>query len=272
MSQDLDEIALGHVVKLRGHLPASAASAWADEQARPAEALVAIERAAKRFADAPRALFRCRGEACREAAGSVDVRADLPVIDTGCQGNCEHAPMATLMFDGASRSFGGLGTPDAWAAVEVFAGRCAKEGTALVEDGAVRSFLFDPMHAEHGPDLSAFAFLQGHFRGTGHYAVGKHSFHKEVIGRWEASGAALCLRMEVAYPLPRGGVDAHEACVWVTPERDGDFWLGYAITDGGATRQYRYAVDPQTGALYFEDRPPGHGHSAKDRAQVADPQ
>jgi hypothetical protein len=262
---EIGRAALGHLVAKRGHLSETSADAWVSSQSDPRAAREALARAAQHFAAGDRQLFLCRGEACRPAPDSADAAARAGVLscDTGCQGECERGPMATLLFDGAARSFGGLDTREAWRDLNAYIARCVAAGSALVEDGAAKALRFDPDHPETGPDLAPFAFLHGHFRGEGVYGTSGRSFRKEVIGRWEAGGAALSLRMEVAYPLPSGGVDAHEALVLVTPERDGEFWIGRAITDGGVTQAFRYAFDADSGALHFSDRPPGHGHSAK---------
>lgn len=233
----------------------------------------ALRQATARFEANPRAIYRCRGETCRRLDPDPLTHPpdELPLRTSGCQGHCEAGPRATLCFDGAQRAFGPL-DHEAWLKIDQLLRRAQREDTLLVDDDPTRDFSFDPVHAHSTPDLSDFEFLVGNFRGEGHYGESERPFRKQVAGRWVAGGSAIALRMEVAYPLPGGGVDAHEGLVVIGAERSGDDFLGRAWTDGGSCLEYRYQIDPDSGALVFSDRPPGHGHSARRARKLLVPQ
>jgi len=272
----IDE-ALGVLLEYGGHLGDSEDSGapelpdpWKERILRSGAALSesvaleALEKASARFEADPRAIYRCRGETCRRL--DPDPLAQPPdalrLRTSGCQGHCEAAPRATLCFDGAQRAFGPL-DDRAWQKINELLRRAQREDTLLVDDDPTLDFSFDPVHAHSAPDLSDFEFLVGNFRGEGHYGETERPFRKQVAGRWVAGGSAIALRMEVAYPLPGGGIDAHQGLVVIGAERSGDDFLGHAWTDGGSCLEYRYQIDAQSGALVFSDRPPGHGHSAR---------
>ncbi len=226
-------------------------------------AQLALDEAKARYAAQPRALVLCRGSECRraEAASGGAENSPIPILESGCQGHCEDGPRGTLLFDGGQRAFRRLDPEGLQRVVELIE-RAVEENTLLVDRDPALPVTFDPVHDHSAPDLSAFGFLVGQFRGEGSYARGQ-SFRKEVVGRWAAGGSAVTLRMEVSYPLPRGGVDSHQGLVVIGAERDGEDWIGRSWTDGGHAAEHRYRVDPGSGAVVFADRPPGHGHSAK---------
>ena len=117
----------------------------------------------------------------------------------------------------------------------------------LVHDPEERQQLLQPLR-----------FLIGHFRGEGRYANRAGTFHKEVIGTWEAGGRFVGLRMSLTYPLQDGRQDNHEALVIVgTASTPGQF-TAQAYTDGGDIITHQLERDGE--AFVFPDRPPtGHG-------------
>ena len=82
-----------------------------------------------------------------------------------------------------------------------------------------------------------------------------------MIGSWQAGGAAIILRMAVAYPLQEGGVDVHEAFVLIAPHQDHNRLVGRAVTDGGRYIEYLYRIDLSSGSIEFDDQSPDHGDS-----------
>lgn len=264
----LETRTLAALIGAHGHLGDDPERALGERvEGAPREELTpALREARDELERNPRAIFLCAGRDCRAAAADplasgFDADA-LPVIETACQGFCDHAPVATLHWHGRMRSFGALHTRRERERVAAFASRCHAAGGLLADDGAALDQRFDPQHDRDAEPLAAFGFLIGHFRGVGWLGPQCRPFEKEVVGRWEAGGRAVCLRMEVAYPLSAGGVDCHEALVVIAPDgaAAGGF-SGRAVTDGGRSLGYDYEIDA-SGTVLFEDRPPGHGHDA----------
>ena len=219
-----------------------------------------LQAARARFAQGDAHWFPCAGDACRAARAGVATGADPPYVvsETTCQGPCDHAPVGVFRvgdrvetlrgFDAASDAF------DAWLRSAALAGHLWTESAARV------AHRFDPVHGAGDTALDPFGFLVGHFRGEGEYATHDGTFWKEVLGAWEANGRVLSLRMAVSFPLRDGRRDSHEALVVVSEEEDAICGRGYE--DSGALREYQFDVRSD-GSLWFADRPPGHGHSAR---------
>ncbi len=224
-----------------------------------------------RWSAFPAAFYPCAGSRCRAAGAQrlpwvtwLGAGSACAVLPTGCQGPCDHGPMAALRVGDRLEHFRHLADEEAARELARFALRAAAAETLLVDPGQVAPLRFDPLHGHAAAHLlepiRPLAFLAGRFRGRGGYAESDGVFFKELSGRWEARGRALSLRMAVSFPTANGCHDSHEALVIVAPTPDGRI-VGRAYEDGGAIREYEYEVAAD-GGIVFDDRPPGHGHGA----------
>lgn len=203
----------------------------------------------------------CAGEACAASAKRLALQqGDTGILSpTGCQGHCDHAPISVLRcgahHEGLAQYAGEEGR------IANLARHAAAFGHLWDAEDPVSEFRFDPLHghADAAP-LAAFAFLTGHFRGRGQLGAHGAPVAKELLGRFEASGRALVLRMRVDFTLKDGDRDHHEALVTITCE-DGDH-VGRAVTDGGAHDLFHYQIEDD-GSVLFDDRAPGHGRDKR---------
>lgn len=174
----------------------------------------------------PAQLFVCAGRACRKRGHYIDALEANPTAAaseplslalTKCQGPCKQGPVATLRAATACTMFAQLFDECALHAVLEYGARAAAAGTLLVDRGHAQRFMFDPVHDHGGTSraLQCLDFLIGHFRGDGLYPGRSGSFHKEVVGTWEAGGRFIGLRMSATYPLADGRHDVHHALVMV---------------------------------------------------------
>jgi hypothetical protein len=242
---------------------------------------VALERARAWFFDAPAHLFVCGGRPCRERArdfaglsarlGSYRAHDSLSTDVTGCQGPCKHAPVATLRVGERCAMFAQVHEACDWEAVLDYAGRAAAAGTLLVDPGHAQAFVFDRVHGHAGASvaLRPLALLIGRFTGQGRYAGRAGSFHKEVVGSWEAGARFIALRMAVTYPLDDGRSDVHHALVLVGYNDAVGALEARAYTDSGTTRDYTLTVDGDR--VLFSDRVPGHALTAARARKVLAP-
>jgi hypothetical protein len=239
---------------------------------------IALERSRHWFFQHPAHLFVCGGEPCRARAqdsegvfARLESHAGLAVSVTACQGPCREAPVGTLRVGERSAMFAQVHRLGDWDAVIGYATRAAMAGTLLVDPGQAQAFVFDPVHdhARASSALQPLAFLVGQFGGTGGYAERDGSFHKEVVGSWEASGRFIGLRMAVTYPLDDGRNDVHQALVLVGYNAAGGEFEARAYTDSGTTHDYRLTLDGDR--VLFDDRVPPHTAGAVRARKVLAP-
>jgi hypothetical protein len=242
---------------------------------------LALRRARSWFAAFPVHLFVCGGQPCRERSrdfasltGALERFAhdeSRAASITECQGPCKQAPVATLRVGEPCAMFAQVHDACDWEAVLDYAERATRARSLLVDPGNAQPFLFDPVHEPErvSVPLRKLGFLVGHFSGQGRYADRPGSFHKEVIGSWEAGGRFIGLRMAVTYPLADGRKDVHQALVLVGFNAAAYRYEARAYTDSGTTHDYTLTVDGEQAV--FDDRPPGHGARVTRARKVLTP-
>lgn len=124
---------------------------------------------------------------------------------------------------------------------------------------------YDHVHDRPGisPPLEPFAYLVGHFRGTGRTPEAPGEFLKEVRGDWIARGRFLALDMTATYPMVSGDDDVHEAFVVLGVR--GDELFARAFADSGEEHTFEIAADGAR--LVFPDRLPACMQDKADRAR-----
>ena len=272
----LEEAARAFAVQRQGHWNPSDVARLRKRLARRGVDVTALEAAVEQgrqwFFEGPAHLFVCGGEPCRaRARESDDVFARVPshagarglaVSVTACQGPCKQAPVGTLRVGERSAMFAQVHELCDWQAVLAYADRAAVAGTLLVDPGSAQGFLFDPVHDHERASvaLQPLAFLVGRVSGSGQYSGRDGSFHKEVVGSWEAGGRFIGLRMAVTYPLDDGRNDVHQALVLVGYDAAAGAFEARAYTDSGTTQDYRLTLDGDR--ILFDDRVPPHTSGA----------
>lgn len=269
---DLDFHAAGLLVRGQGSWTDSALQQFRHflklRRLSPTEAELqsALRRAQAGYAGGDKRLYVCAAQPCcskiefdicAAALATLSREIDLPITKTGCQGPCKQAPVLSLRIGDRQEMFAEVANDADWRAVLKYAQAAVRAGTLLVDTGAAEKFRFDPVHDHEKPSahLQPVEFLLGHFRGEGRYAMIDYSFHKEVIGSFEAGGRFIALRMDASYPLADARKDVHKALVIVGAEPAGTI-TAHAYTDGGVVRQYAIARNEHE--LEFADVPPGH--------------
>ncbi len=272
----IEDIARAFAVQRQGRWSASDVRRLRNRLARRRVDVTALEIALERsrhwFFQNPAHLFVCGGEPCRARAhdsegvfARLESYAGLTVSVTACQGPCRQAPVGTLRVGERCAMFAQVHRLDDWEAVIGYA------RTLLVDPGQAQAFVFDPVHdqARASSALQPLAFLVGQFSGTGGYTERDGSFHKEVVGSWEASGRFIGLRMAVTYPLDDGRNDVHQALVLVGYNAAGGEFEARAYTDSGTTHDYRLTLDGDR--VLFDDRVPPHTVGAVRARKVLAP-
>lgn len=239
----------------------------------------ALRRAQAGYAAGDKRLYVCAAQPCcgkigfdisTAALATLSQDIDLPITKTGCQGPCKQAPVITLRIGDKQEMFAEVANDADWRAVLKYAQAAVRAGTLLIDTGAAEKFRFDPVHDHEKPSahMQPLAFLLGHFRGEGRYAMTGYVFHKEVIGSFEAGGRFIALRMDASYPLADGRKDVHKALVIVGSEPSGKI-TAHAYTDGGLVREY--AIERNDNSLEFADVPPGHASQWQRARKVLEP-
>lgn len=239
----------------------------------------ALEDGRRWFFEGPAHLFVCGGEPCRARTRDGDVvfaelagrdSDALGVSVTACQGPCKQAPVGTLRVGERSGMVAQVHELCDWQAVLDYAMRAGAARTLLVDPRGAQAFLFDPVHDHERASvpLQPLAFLVGHVSGAGSYTGRDGSFHKEVVGSWEAGGRFIGLRMAVTYPLDDGRNDVHQALVLVGYDAAVGSFAARAFTDSGTTQDYRLTLDGAR--VVFDDRVPPHtGGAVRARKVIA---
>lgn len=283
---ELDVHASGFVTRVEG--------AWTDadlaqfrhflalRQFRPTEEelLSSLQLAKRKYLEGPHRLFLCGDRPCCKARGfetsestlaAASRMAKVPISITGCQGQCKHAPIASLRIGEQSQMFAQVANRDDWLAVLSFAKSAVQADSLLVNPGNAAAYLHDPFHAHPKPDAhsKALQFLLGRFRGEGHCGSGGYTFQKEVVGTFEAGGRFMALRMAATYPSTDGRKDTHRALVIVGSKPSSGNIAGRAYTDGGAICEYE--VEQEGDALSFADAPPDHTREWKHSRKIIKP-
>jgi hypothetical protein len=229
--------------------------------------MTSLRQARDKYFDGPGCLSVCAARPCRDKIGfdlsddalrSAAAAAGMPISLTGCQGPCKQAPVLALRIAVYSEFFAQIASARDWQAILKFAKQASSAGTLMINAGAAEPFRFDPVHDHINPTarLTPLRFLLGHFHGEGKYTMTPYSFRKEVIGRPEAGGRFIALRMGVSYPLADGRIDVHNALVMVGAQASPDRFIAHAYTDAGIFREY--SVEKSERGLKFDDLPPGH--------------
>jgi len=236
--------------------------------------------AKRKYFDGKNRLYLCVAEPCSSKIGfdvsdgvldRVRCELGLPISKTGCQGPCKQAPIVSLRVGERSEMFAQVTTQHDWRVVLDFVKAAVQAGSLLIDAGAAEDFRHDPVH-DHGKSsahLKPLRFLLGHFRGEGRFAMSDYTFHKEVIGSFEAGGRFIALRMDASYPLADGRKDVHKALVIVGSEPSSGNITAHAYTDGGIVREYAIARSKQ--ALEFADLAPGHANQWKRARKIIKP-
>jgi len=230
------------------------------------ELLHALNRAREAYASGANRLFVCTAQPCCDKTNfdvsdselaRLSAEIGAPISKTGCHGPCKQALLVTLRVGDKQEMFAEVASDADWHAVLKYAQAAVRAGTLLVDTGGAEKFRFDPVHDHEKPSahMQPLAFLLGHFRGDGKYAMSDYVFHKEVLGSFEAGGRFIALRMDATYPLADGRKDVHKAFVIVGAEPAGAI-TAHAYTDGGVVREYAIAHNERE--LEFADVPPGH--------------
>ncbi len=238
-----------------------------------------LERAKQDYTLGNHRLYACAAQPCCKLA-TYDVSArelarlsnqiGAAIVKTGCQGPCKQAPVLALRIGDKQEVFAEVASEENWRAVLKFAKAAVHANSLLVDTGAAEQFRFDPVHDHGKPSahMKPLAFLLGHFRGEGRYAMADYAFQKEVIGSFEAGGRFIALRMDASYPLADGRKDVHKAFVIVGSEPTGQI-SAHAYTDGGAMREY--AIERRNENLEFADVAPGHASQWKRARKILRP-
>jgi hypothetical protein len=283
---DLALHALGFVARVDGQVDDAARSqfrrfvrarrgaASVAEMARALDEALALYRAGDM-------LMVCSAQPCAGAFGfdtsdraAVEIasRVAMPVMRTGCQGQCKHKPVVSLRVGEQTEMFGRLTTNRCRGAVFDYAKAAHALESFVVPGSNVDAFRLDREHGSFEPAacLEYINFLSGRFRGEGRYADGTYKFTKEVVGTYEAGGRCVALRMVARYPTSGGRHDLHRALVVVglASECD-DKLVGRAFTDGGDMVDYE--VECRDACLEFDDRSPDHGTAWKRVRKVLRP-
>ena len=230
------------------------------------ELLESLQRVKRDYSAGNHHLYLCAAQPCCNvvqfdisdaALDPLSGEIGVAISKTGCQGPCKQAPVLSLRIGDKQETFAEVATEDDWRAVLKFVQAATQANTLLVDSGAAEKFRYDPVHDHGKPSahMKPLEFLLGHFRGEGRYAMIDYSFHKEVIGSFEAGGRFIALCMDASYPLADGRNDVHKAFVIVGPGPLGNI-TAHAYTDGGLVREY--AIERRESGLEFADVPPGH--------------
>ncbi|MGH7871229.1 MAG: hypothetical protein ACREQO_03300 [Candidatus Binatia bacterium] len=239
-----------------------------------------LQRSQEQYFAAENHLYLCAAQPCCSKMAfdtsdneltAVSRDAGLPISKTGCQGPCKQAPLLSLRIGARHQAFAQVCGEKDWRTVLAFVKAAVHAGSLLVDTGNVEEFRYDPVHDHAKPSahLKPLRFLLGHFRGEGRYAMSSYSFHKEVIGTFEAGGRFIALRMDASYPLADGHKDVHKALVIVGLESASGNITAHAYTDGGIVREY--AIERTEQALEFADLPPGHSEQWKRARKILSP-
>jgi hypothetical protein len=282
---DLDFHAAGLLVKGQGSWTDSALAQFRHfikvRRLSPSEdeLSAALQRAQAAYCSGNTRIYLCAAEPCcskldfdvsAAALEQLSKELGVPFTKTGCQGPRKQAPVMSLRISNQQEMFAEVANEDAWRAVIQYAKAAAQAGTLLVASGAAEKFRFDPVHDRGKPSahVQPLEFLVGHFCGEGKYAMTDYSFHKEVVGSFEAGGHFIALRMNASYPLADGSKDVHKAFVIVGAEPAGTI-TAHAYTDGGVVREY--AIARNESELEFADVPPGHASQWKRARKILRP-
>ena len=238
-----------------------------------------LRRARDRYAAGDKCLYVCAAQPCgtkiefdisADALAALSQEIDLPITMTGCQGPCKQAPVIALRVGAKHETFAEVANHADWRAVLNYVQAAVRAGTLLVDTGEAEKFRFDPVHDHEKPSahMQPLAFLLGHFRGEGKYAMTDYVFQKELLGSFEAGGRFIALRMDATYPLADGRKDVHKAFVIVGAEPAGAI-TAHAYTDGGVMREY--AIARNESELEFADVPPGHANQWQRARKILRP-
>jgi hypothetical protein len=283
---ELDFHASGFVTRVEG--------AWTDadlaqfrhflalRQFRPTEEelLSSLQRAKRKYLEGQHRLFLCGDHPCckardfetsESALAAASRAAEVPISITGCQGQCKHAPIASLRIGDQSQMVAQVANSDDWLAVLSFAKSAVQADSLLINPGNAAAYLHDPFHEHPRTDVhsKALQFLIGRFRGEGHCGSGGYTFQKEVVGTFEAGSRFVALRMAATYPSTDGRKDTHRALVIVGPKPSSGNIIGRAYTDGGAICEYE--VKQEGEVLSFADAPPDHTREWKHSRKLIKP-
>jgi hypothetical protein len=231
------------------------------------ELAAAVERVRQSYFEHDQQLYVCSERPCQtrcnfdpleSALDTLSRETGVPISKTGCHGICKQAPVVSLRIGTRARAFTQVITLRDWSAVLAFADAAVRARSFLVPAGDAERLLHDPLHhhPEPGAHLKPLAFLLGRFRGEGRYTTSGYTFHKELVGSYEAGGRFIALRMDASYPTADGQSDVHKALVIVGAEPSSGAITGHAYTDGGDTHEY--LVDHDEHTLRFADAPPDH--------------
>lgn len=224
-----------------------------------------LEVARSEFEASDTHLFLCDGKPCQNFApcsGTEIARrigessGNTPVTLTGCQGPCNHGPVATLRVGIRSIQFSGFRQEADLPNLAGYCARATRAGTLLIDPGSALDLIHQ--HEDHefdGGKLAPITFLLGHHLGDGFCESEQMRFIKEVRGVWEAGGRFIGLRMSATYGLGEDFKDTHCAYVMAGWNASIGRLESRGYTDGGEEIVYPITVHPG-GAISFPDRVP----------------